>query len=105
LPFFYKKNPFFNKGRFGWVFKSIKVLLGVLDQFPTLDHFPKLKDPRFQSNVDNDGLYLGPEKVSELKRVFNLGGVYVGTDKFAHFFELGGWYYDRYLKRADYFEK
>ena len=90
---------------FGGLFKSKKVPLEIFKEFPGIDHFPKLKDHRFQSFVDKKGFYLGLEKVSELKRIFNLGGVYVGTDKFAHFFELGGWYYDRYLKKFKRYKK
>ena len=43
---------------FGGLFKSKKVPLGVFKEFPNIDHFPKHKDPHFQSSIDKKGLYL-----------------------------------------------
>ncbi|MEE2742314.1 MAG: hypothetical protein VYD54_00305 [Bdellovibrionota bacterium] len=88
---------------FGGTFKSKKVPLGVLNKL--ISYFPNIEDPQFFKDIDEKGLYKGLDKVTDLKRIFNIGGVYVGTDKFAHFFEIGGWYYDRYLKKMKLYKK
>jgi len=84
--------------KFGGLFKSKSIPLGVLKMNSSIDYFPNVTTPKFKEHIDEKGLYFGVEKPEDLKRIFNIGGVYVGTDKFAHFFELGHWYYKRYLK-------